>query len=156
MLAWRLRKRGPRLPGAGGIPSLPNPLGVVDFYQAVAALIPLLVLAAVVELSAASRDFKEESTRRIWSVVLIWIVFFFAAIDGEMVALKALRNGSASESDENHVYFTLLLNVAILIESVLRKYIDELDVRSPFPIRRMFEVVFVVLFAAGFLFVLAS
>jgi hypothetical protein len=111
---------------------------MLDYYQAIASLLPVLVLAGVVEFAARIRRLELQSTGGVWTSLVLYLVFFAAAITGETLALNAVAHGSASEIEEDLIDAALIFSVAILIAGGLIEHVDVLEERTQLPIWPVF------------------
>ncbi len=107
---------------------------MLDFYQAVAGLLPVLVLAGIVEFNVRARRIDEQPTWLIWASLSSYLVFFASAITAEVLALHVLKRGSASEAAEDLIEIALIASVGVLIWDSLTSYIAALEERTQFPI----------------------
>jgi hypothetical protein len=91
---------------------------MLDFYQAVAGLLPVLVLAAVVEYNLPGRRIDQQPTGVIWATLASYLLFFASAITAEVLALHVLKSGSASEAAEDVIEVALIAGVGVLVWTV--------------------------------------
>jgi hypothetical protein len=121
----------------------------VDFYKAVASLLPVLALAAVVEFSAMGRRLHLQPTPFIWLFLANLAVVFSAVICGEVLALDAVAGGSLTKLREGIVRVVLFFATTILIGNVGSLAVAELDARSSRPVAAALGVLWAVLVLVG-------
>lgn len=87
---------------------------MLDFYQAVASLLPVLVLAAVIEFGRLRRPERPRALF-LWLSLFNYLLFFAIAIAGETLALTVLRRGEAFEAADQTIEVALVASVFLLM-----------------------------------------
>lgn len=91
----------------------------LDFYNAIAGLIPILVLAVGLEMREIEGTLKD-APRGAGAVVLVTFLLVFAmAVTAEGLVLAVLKNGGASETMESLVNTSLVGVAALFITTTL-------------------------------------
>lgn len=94
------------------------------FFQAAAAILPVLVLAALVEsFSYPDRKLREGDRRFTLLVLVITLMFFFVAVSTEAVALSVLLSGEPTSATESLVKTGLVANAMFLTLGPVRRTI---------------------------------
>lgn len=98
-----------------------------NFYAAVASLIPILVLAGVVEFQGLTREirnFSQDLSVRMTLIAslvasLTVLTFFAVSILGEVLALRALLYGPPSEETRAWIFVALVVGTGLLVSGTL-------------------------------------
>lgn len=124
------------------------------FYSAVAALIPLLVLAAILELQPVIR--RIEAARRdpptrpsLWLVGWIGVgvlSFFASSVLAEVIALDALLHGPPGEIGRETTQIALVSATALLLQGSVIPFVTMFDEA----VGRWVRWVFLALWGLGF------
>lgn len=104
----------------GQLSGTPVNLAGVEFYSAVAGLLPILALAVVVEMPRDLRALEASVTGVRVTLLVIYLLFFAFAIVAEGLALAVLQAGNASERMESWVETALLAVTAQFVLAMLR------------------------------------
>lgn len=98
------------------------------FFQAAAVILPVLVLAALVEFFAFPESQLRGGDRRFTAVLLLLILVFFAVAAGtEVVALSVLLNGKPTAPAKDIVTLGLIFNSMVLALGPVRRVAGGLD-----------------------------
>jgi intracellular septation protein A len=107
---------------------------MLDYYQAVASLLPVLALAGVVEFGTYIQRLDSQPDHIVWISLFNYLGFFAFAITGETLALSVLCSGAASEVTEDLIELSLILSVFLLLFGGVTRHATELEKRIKFPI----------------------
>ncbi len=99
------------------------------FYEASAQILPVLVLAGIVELygRASTSAFRELRPTDLAFVLAMTLAFFAIAAAGEAAALSVLLRGRPSELAEATVESALVISSGLLVLGALRPFFRALD-----------------------------
>jgi hypothetical protein len=99
----------------------------VAFYEASAQILPVLVLAATVELLGVRRTLREQSATTVAVGLATMLLLCAFAIAGQAAALSALLCGGTSEWAEDTVEVALVGSAVPLVFMVVSPFLAALD-----------------------------
>lgn len=102
----------------------------VEFYSAVAQVVPVLALAAMVEFAAIGRRLPGSAPLWPWLYLINVFSIFGFGVAAEVLALDALGGGARTELRQETVEIFLISMVTPLLLTALAPPLDALPQRS--------------------------